>query len=1059
MSIRFLCLLLVFVLGNVQGKGNEHNKVLHRLIGSFHQDTLGLQVATKDGEHKTTIVIDGRPLPSNLTTIVSVLDSLRRESNHTKKTNSSIQPNYDHVSSEHTKGKLNRRTGSTPPLEPPPHNTTKDNKCPTEASFKSIPDSEIKNFILSDQVLPESYTIAVAIDPQRDIFMGEVEISVSMTTPQTRIVLHAHPELVISSAILAIESAGKVFTPQIMRNSKNSILVLDWADDTDVVALNTRSILVLISFCSLVDTNGEMKGVYASSFLNAKGEQNKIISTQFEPNDARRAFPCFDEPNFKATFEISIAVPNDPTLTVLSNMPEKIGRQGKHHEHREPLFPRLTSIMMNYYFHKSYKIISFEKSPLMSSYLVAWAIGHFSMIQGKANAGINGVIPIRCFGEEKYKNQMGLALSSAIASLEYFTKFYGVPYALPKMDLVAIPNFSFGAMENWGLVTYRRESFYFDPENLSEREKARIALVVWHENAHQWFGNLVTMKNWNELYLNEGFATYMESYYGAWLFKGKFPVWEDFSISTIEVAKSVDSLQNSNAIEDATSSGQASEEMFDSISYEKGASLLFMLRTYLSVHHKDSFETGVKSYIKSFQYKNTVSKDLWDHLSHASGIDVENLMNKWTKEPGYPIIMVSLNKEKCEISLTQEKYQFSLAKKSNQEKNTKKKIWDIPLLLHSHFTGKDLTQLLMFKTEKDTISCSEIGFHNKESTKCCFENEDFWIKFNWRQSGYVRVHYDNHLLNQILKSFNSFPENDKTGLLLDLFATNHFSAELTPISHILRLVKKTSEESELNCLVWSSIIPRMMWIHDVVRKESFHSQYKAFIQKIITNLLNKVGFSPQLNEKVQINILREELIAWAVHLNDDHVIKTLSTQFINEEKKKEKSQPYCRTSMYVAAVLSKASEDIIDWMLSESEKDEPFRSVACLHAASQTKNVDDFDRILNFALQKVRTADFFIVIRNLLKNKVTSSLMWSFINDHYDKIVEKMGDNVRELFQVFEQFSTEDELETVKNFFTTRASSSLDKTKKQTIEKISLKIDWVRENKEDLQNFLENHSN
>ena len=370
--------------------------------------------------------------------------------------------------------------------------------------------------------------------------------------------------------------------------------------------------------------NNSMAGFYRSKYkptvtpaesVPMDGEHHVMFSTQFESSDARRALPCFDEPNLKATFDVSIEIPADQTA--LSNMPEKEVKQGK---------PGL-------------KTVVFERTPVMSTYLLAWAFGDFEYVEGFTGRKYQGKpLPCRVYATRGLKEQGRFALENCHQVVDYFSEIFKIDYPLPKMDLLAVHEFSHGAMENWGLVTYRTTAVLFDEKQSDAKYKNRVAYVVAHELAHQWFGNLVTMDWWSELWLNEGFATWV-----GWLAVDHlYPdheVWSQFVTEAVQTAQNLDSLRASHPIEVPVRDALEVEQIFDAISYLKGSSVIRMLSGHLGV---ETFLEGVSAYLKKHAYGgltrlftssianvhtgNATTNDLWAALSQASGKDVHVFM-------------------------------------------------------------------------------------------------------------------------------------------------------------------------------------------------------------------------------------------------------------------------------------------------------------------------------------------------------------------------------------------------------------------------------------------------
>ena len=416
---------------------------------------------------------------------------------------------------------------------------------------------------------------------------------------------------------------------------------------------------------------------------------NLVVVTQFEATDARRCFPCFDEPNLKATFQVTINA--DQGLTALSNMPV-IG-EGE--------------VKVN---GKTKKQYVFDTTPIMSTYLLAMAVGEFDYIQSKAvPKSPKGAKPIdvRVFTLKGQSNQGQFGLDVAVKTLEFFSSYFDIAYPLPKMDLIAIPDFSAGAMENWGLVTYREIYLLYDEKTTSSSVKQRIAYVVGHELAHQWFGNLVTMDWWSELWLNEGFATFV----GWMAVDNLFPewkVWTQFVTNDYSHGLALDCLRSSHriffkfnhlAIEVEVQSPSEINQIFDAISYSKGASVIRMLNSFLG---QETFMNGVRLYLKKHAYSNATTLDLWSSLKEASGIDVATLMFTWTRKMGYPMVTVvceQYDSSQKTMTLTLRQQRYLKSGDLSPAEESESPIWWIPIGVVTNMSPKKPLSLIL--TEKE----------------------------------------------------------------------------------------------------------------------------------------------------------------------------------------------------------------------------------------------------------------------------------------------------------------------------------------------------------------------
>ena len=360
------------------------------------------------------------------------------------------------------------------------------------------------------------------------------------------------------------------------------------------------------------ELNDRMLGFYLSRYKEG-GRERRLATTQFEAADARRAFPCFDEPAAKATFDISIVARGDHTA--ISNMPvaskKRLGGRGS----------------------EARTLYAFETTPVMPTYLVYMGVGEFEFVGGTTGDGV--AVRVAATRGNAKKGRYALGLAKELLGL--YGRYFGSPYPLPKLDLIAVPDFAAGAMENWGAITFREAVLLYDPKTSSTRTKQFIAEVVSHEIAHQWFGNLVTMKWWNDLWLNESFATFMATKF-VHMLHPEWDMWDQFAGDAVATAMSLDALRSTHPIDVVVSSPSEIREIFDAISYDKGGSILLMLEDYVG---EAAFRRGLRRYLKDHAYGNAAGSDLWDAIGAASGLPVKRLVQAWIGRGGFPMVEAS----------------------------------------------------------------------------------------------------------------------------------------------------------------------------------------------------------------------------------------------------------------------------------------------------------------------------------------------------------------------------------------------------------------------------------
>ena len=496
-------------------------------------------------------------------------------------------------------------------------------------------ESDVKK--LPGNVRPLRYAIDLAPDLEAFTFDGSVSIEVEVVEATERITLNA-AELDIASAVVTLADGRSV----------EGAVEIDEDEETAVFSfgetLPAGRASLACDFTGVL--NDQLRGFYRSEYVDEGGEKRYMATTQFEATDARRAFPCWDEPSLKATFEVTLTAPKD--LTTLSNMPvAKETVEG-------PL-----------------KTVRFQETPRMSTYLLAFVVGDLASVDA---TGPGGTL-VRVFTTRGKEEQGRFALENSVKLLHYFNDYFGIPYPLPKMDHVAVPDFAAGAMENWGCIIYRETALLFEEGQSAAVARQRIMQVVAHEMAHMWFGDLVTMAWWDDLWLNESFASWMGDK-GVDVLFPEWRMWTQFVSQDTNAALSLDGLESSHPIEVPVKDPAEIREIFDAISYSKGGSVLRMLEQYLGA---DTFRDGLRAYIAEHQYANARTEHLWQALEAASGEPVTRIMNSWTQQMGYPVVDVTTERsgDGARVGLSQRRFLYSHLLGGGTDDPS---VWETPVL-------------------------------------------------------------------------------------------------------------------------------------------------------------------------------------------------------------------------------------------------------------------------------------------------------------------------------------------------------------------------------------------
>ncbi|RAH48551.1 M1 family metallopeptidase [Aspergillus brunneoviolaceus CBS 621.78] len=718
---------------------------------------------------------------------------------------------------------------------------------------------------------------------------------------------------------------------------------------------------ILLSMNFTGTMNNAMAGFYRSKYIPVvepvedtpkEGDFHYMLSTQFESCDARRAFPCFDEPNLKATFDFEIEVPTGQTA--LSNMPIKDERAG-----RKP----------------GLKLVSFERTPVMSTYLLAWAVGDFEYVEAMTERKYQGKsIPVRVYTTRGLKEQARFALECAHRTVDYFSEIFEIEYPLPKADLLAVHEFAMGAMENWGLVTYRTTAVLFEEGKSDTRYKNRIAYVVAHELAHQWFGNLVTMDWWNELWLNEGFATWV-----GWLavdhFYPEWNIWSQFVAEGVQQAFQLDSLRASHPIEVPVRNALEVDQIFDHISYLKGSSVIRMLSDHLG---RQTFLRGVAAYLKAHAYGNATTNDLWSALSKASNQDVTSFMDPWIRKIGFPVITIT--EELGQINIRQNRFLSTGDAKPDEDETT----WWIPLGIQSAREVSDTNKGALVSKSDSVPGVGQESFY----------------KINKNLSGFYRTNYPADRLAKLGQSLDLLSTEDKIGLIGDAAALAVSGNGTT--TALLSLLSGFKEEK--NYLIWSQISTSIGNLRSVfAQNNSVSSGLKKFTLELVSPAAEEIGWEFKPEDDYLTVQLRKLLIGMACHAGHKDMISEATRRFQlwNTAKDKNAVHPNLRSVIFGVVVSEGGTQDYVSVKEEYLRTDSVDGKEICLGALGRTKNPELVRDYLDFVFSdKVAIQDIHNGAVSLASNSSTRHLLWEYMKAHWDMVESRLSTNN----VVFERF-------------------------------------------------------
>lgn len=839
---------------------------------------------------------------------------------------------------------------------------------------------------LPSHIAPVRYALEIKPDMEAFTFGGKEVIDLTIAKPTKEITLHSK-DIHIDTAEIIIGKKSEF--ADISYDPKNETVTFRFK--TSVPKGKAK---LSIIFDGIISET--LRGFYKSTYT-VDGKTKYLATTQFEATDARRAFPCFDEPAQKAVFDVTLIVPGNHTA-ISNTLPQTIA------EHEG-----------------GYKAITFASTPIMSTYLLAFIIGEFEFIETTTKDDVL----VRVFTTPGKKHQAKFALDAAVTSLEFYNDYFAIPYPLPVLDLIAIPDFESGAMENWGAVTFRETALLVDEEHSSLSNKQWVAIVVAHEIAHQWFGNLVTMHWWTDLWLNEGFASYMENLCVDHMFP-QWHIWDLYLADRYAVALRLDALANSHPIEVPVHHPDEINEIFDMVSYAKGSAVIRQLAEYLGF---EAFRGGLRHYLKKHSYKNTETMDLWDSFEKISKKPVKKIMQSWTKKTGYPL--VTLTQKKSGYVALQERF---FSSRIEAKKNKEHTVWQIPFAYENG--GK--TSVVLATKNNFPLTGKEIG------------------KVNKGEGSFMRTRYDAVTLARLKTEVQNgaLATKDRLGLIRDLFAL----AEAGYISTVDALEFSLAYKNETEYIVWSELASGMHRVYNLVSEEAWSDQYKEYALSLFSPLAKKMGFEKHDHEHHSDTFLRNIALSAAASYGDKTVIKQAKVLFANREKNPIRAD--IRTVVYrIVASYGTTKEWATFKKLYTTEvlHEEKDRYGAAL---TSFRDKTLLARTLVFALSKdVRTQDAPFLIGQVWQSIHGRELTWQFVRHNWPTILKRYGEGghflSRLLSPLGSHINTKDVTD-AKKFFAKNSAPGSDRTLQQAYERIYSNAAWIKADKAAIKKWLNN---
>ncbi|KAG1711335.1 hypothetical protein DVH05_008588 [Phytophthora capsici] len=872
-------------------------------------------------------------------------------------------------------------------------------------------------------VAPSKYFLDYAVDLDRCRFEVNERVLLSVSESTRSITCHALELHVfdVSVSIAGRTSPIKCNETRYLADDQAVELVLD-----DELPAGSEAELTLTCHGEL---NDKLHGFYRSAYDHElAGETRLMAVTQFEACDARRAFVCWDEPAIKAKFEISLAC--DVELTAISNthVVQTLVRPRAKNAHIRTLSRPKNATLE--------KVWRFAETPIMSTYLVGMVVGEFDSVSTITDEGVLVSVYTPVGRSERGK----FALEVGAKALSFYTQKFGIPYPLKKMDMLAIPDFAAGAMENWGVVTYRETRLLIDEQLSSFSQKMATARTVCHEIAHQWFGNLVTMEWWTGLWLNEGFARFMEFEAVHHVFP-EWNVWEVFVQDiTMSVAMGKDSMLTSHPIEVKVNHPDEVDQIFDVISYAKGASVIRMLSEYLG---RDVFYRGIHEYLVKFSYRNAQTQDLWESLEKASGQHITSLASGWTSQTGYPMVTLS-----DDGKLKQERF---LADQTLKAAASDADVaWDVPLTFIASDKPKEVQRVGIWERNSSEEATAALATKLRAPSA-----PSSWIKLNANQAGFFLVNYSSEGWKRLQQPVRekALGAVDRMSLLNSIFAFAR-SGEL-PVTRALDFSFAYAEEPEHLC--WKEISSNLRFYSTLYSADPFYPKLQAYIRQLFASIMKRLTWEAAEGESSTVAPFRRDVISMLALGDDPDVLSKIQGLF----------QAYFEDSSVLSADLrgvvfnAQARRGDARHLKQLRERYESSNFIEekldCLTALGLFKSLELKREVITWGLKTVRSQDIQYVFSSVAADAPGAEFAWTYVQEHWKELNEQYRPLIvgRIVMSVVSRFQSDDHAQQVETFLETRKHSSYTRLLDAALERIRVKSACYQRNRSDLDKWLE----
>ncbi|MCE2807817.1 MAG: M1 family metallopeptidase [Actinobacteria bacterium] len=851
-------------------------------------------------------------------------------------------------------------------------------------------DGEPNPYRLDGPIRPVRYELTLEPDLEAATFAGEVLISVLVTAPTDTIACNA-----LDLDILAADLTEGPLSD----GSPLAVTGVALDAETERVTFTLERTLLPGEAHLRVRFNGQLndklRGFYRSTFTDTDGVEQVIATTQFEATDARRAFPCWDEPDHKASFVISLIVDED--LFAVSNASELS---------REPAPDRTGK-----------HLVRFAETIVMSTYLVAFVVGP---LEATAPIDVDGT-PMRVVYPKGKGHLTDFALEVGAFCLRHFTNYYGIPYPGDKLDLVAVPDFAFGAMENLGCVTFREILLLVDPATTTQAELLNVTDVINHELAHMWFGDLVTMKWWNGIWLNEAFATFMEMH-ATDAFRPQWDRWTTFGLSRT-AAFDTDSLTSTRPIEYPVISPADAEGMFDILTYEKGAAVVRMLEQYLG---EDQFRAGIHQYLAEHAYGTTETTDLWDAIESATGEPVRRIMDSWIFQGGFPVISVDVVNDGRTLRLSQHRFGYA-GDLGNGES---------PIPAHDDAAQWIVPLIFSQRSATDGVITFEKVLLDQPSIDIDLIEPATWIYVNTEGTGFYRARYAPDLRAALVAHAQTdLSAIERYGLVDDIWAS--VLAGDLEAHDFLEVAEAFREEADLS--VWQRIIAGLTALDRIVEGDG-RAALHTRVRGLINPAYEKLGPEPRPEDSDRDRALRGVLFE-ALGVLGSNIDVQSRAHVILDIGALEPDPALVAASVNIVAATG-TSADFDEFIRRMKNAPTPQEELRYLGALADFPDPDLIARLVRMTLtNEVRSQNAPLLLRRALSNRDAGEIAWFFVSSEWEAITTRLPSNsIARFLEGIRGLSRSGTAAEVMAFFETHEVPQGDKILAQHLERLEVNV-------------------